>query len=78
MKKKISIVTVETDCTGRKMAYVHQIPRTDDLMDYVKGAEIAVVLPSYKKAAIYAAECNAQFREQCGEPIKFRAIAVYD
>ena len=62
--KKINIVTVEADSTGRKIAYVHQIPRTDNLMHYVEGAEIAAVLPSYKKAAIFAAECNQQFRAQ--------------
>lgn len=86
MKKKINLVTIETDCTGRRMAYVHQIPRTDNLTHYTNGAELATVMPSYRKAAVFAAECNAQFREQfrkkcveqCGEPIKFRAIAVYD
>lgn len=64
MKKKISIVTVETDCTGRRMAYVHQIARTENLMHYVEGAELATVMPSYRKAAIFAAECNQQFRRQ--------------
>lgn len=62
MKKKINLVTIETDCTGRRMAYVHQIARTDNLMRHVVGAEIATILPSYRKAAIFAAECNQQFR----------------
>ena len=64
MKKKIHIVTVEADSTGHRMAYVHQIPRTDDLMHYINGAELATVMPSYRKAAIFAAECNQQFRSQ--------------
>ena len=62
--KKINIVTVETDSTGRKIAYVHQIPRTDNLIHYTNGAELANILPSYRKAAIFAAEWNQQFRNQ--------------
>ena len=64
MKKKTHIVTVEADSTGRRMAYVHQIDRADNLMHYVDGAELATVMPSYRKAAIFAAECNQQFRSQ--------------
>ena len=64
MKKKINLVTIETDRTGRKIAYVHQIPRTDNLIHYTNGAELATILPSYRKAAIFAAECNKQFRAQ--------------
>ncbi len=62
--KKINVVTVEADSTGRKIAYVHQIARTENLMHYVEGAELATVMPSYKKAAVFAAECNKQFRAQ--------------
>lgn len=62
--KKINLVTIEADSTGRRMAYVHQIARTENLMNYVDGAELATVMPSYKKAAVFAAECNKRFRSQ--------------
>lgn len=60
--KKNNIVTFETDCTGRRMAYVHQIPRTDDLIDKLAGTELAYIARSKRAAEKEAKLWNMEYR----------------
>ena len=64
MKKKIHIVAIFGDRLERKEAIAIEANQTDDLMYYIKDAELATTVRSRTKAALTAAEWNLQFKAE--------------